>query len=98
MAKAPGVQLGNLNGAAALRRAGKGGMALREAVKVNADRHGRDLASVVADFRAAVHVSLRAIAGELNRRGMLTRQGGTWRVSNVGNLVARVGDWQSRSP
>ena len=36
-AKARGVKLGNLNGAAALRRAGKGGVALREMVARNAD-------------------------------------------------------------
>jgi hypothetical protein len=35
-------------------------------------------------------VSLRAIAAELNRRGMRTRRGRVWQVSNVGNLVSRV--------
>jgi DNA invertase Pin-like site-specific DNA recombinase len=38
-AKARGVKLGNPNGAAALRRAGKGGAALRETVRQNADDH-----------------------------------------------------------
>jgi hypothetical protein len=37
----------------------------------------------VEDIRAAGHVSLRAMAAELNRRGMQTRRGGKWRVSNV---------------
>jgi len=36
-AKARGVKLGNPNGAAALRRAGKGGIALRQTVTANAD-------------------------------------------------------------
>jgi DNA invertase Pin-like site-specific DNA recombinase len=52
-AKARGVKLGNPNGAAALRRAGKGGAALRVTVAANADAHARDLAPVVADLGRA---------------------------------------------
>jgi hypothetical protein len=37
--------LGNPHGAAALRRAGKGGASLRAAIARNADRHANDLAS-----------------------------------------------------
>ena len=91
MAKARGVKLGNPNGAAALRRAGKGGAALRAAVAANADAHARDLAPVIADIRAGGATSLRAIAGELNARGMLTRRGGRWHVSTVINLLDRLG-------
>ena len=46
-----GVRIGNPNGAAALRRAGKGGAPLRAAIARNADRHVQDLAPVVADIR-----------------------------------------------
>jgi DNA invertase Pin-like site-specific DNA recombinase len=42
VAKAHGAKLGNPNGVAALRRAGKGGVALRDAVARNADRHAAD--------------------------------------------------------
>jgi len=35
-----------------------------------------DLAPVVEDIRSCGATSLRAIAGELNARGMLTRRGG----------------------
>ena len=87
IARARGVKLGNPNGAAALRRAGKGGAALRATVSANADAHAADLAAVLADIRAAGATSLRAIAAELNRRGMLTRRGGRWQVSNVRNLI-----------
>ena len=59
-AKARGVKLGNPNGAAALRRAGKGGAALRAAVAANADRLRRDLAPVVEAIRAEGHTTLRA--------------------------------------
>lgn len=90
-AKDRGVKLGNPNGAAALRRAGKGGVALRGAVRANADAHAADLADVVADIRAQGNTTLRAMAAELNRRGILTRRGGRWHVSNVTNLIGRVG-------
>ena len=65
--------------------------ALRAAIARNADRHAQDLAPVVADIRAGGATSLRAIAGELNARGMLTRRGGRWHVSTVTNLLDRLG-------
>ena len=86
-----GVRLGNPNGAAALRRAGKGGAPLRAAIARNADRHAQDLAPVVEDIRSGGATSLRAIADELNARGMLTRRGGRWHVSTVMNLLDRLG-------
>ncbi len=89
VAKARGAKLGNPNGAAALRRAGKGGAALRAAVSANADRFAVELEPVLQDIQKAGHVTLRAIAADLNRRGMRTRRGGAWQVSNVRNLLAR---------
>lgn len=89
-AKARGVKLGNPNGAAALRRAGKGGAALRETVRQNADDHAAALAPVVEALRAEGHMTLRAMAEALNGRGMMTRRGGRWHVSNVRNLLARL--------
>ena len=89
-AKARGVKLGNPNGAGALRRAGKGGAALRATVRDNADRHAAELAEVLADIRANGHSTLRAMAAELNSRGILTRRGGRWHVSNVKNLIGRL--------
>ena len=70
MARARGVRLGNPSGAAALRRAGRGGAPLREAISRNADRHAQDLAPVVEDIRTSGGAtSLRGIAAELNARG-----------------------------
>ena len=89
--KARGVRLGNPTGAASLRRAGRGGVALRAAVAANADRHAEDLRAVIEDIRRQGMVSLRAIAAELKERGMMTRRGGHWQVSNVGNLLSRLG-------
>ena len=90
VARARGTRLGNPNGAAALRRAGKGGAALRATVAQNADRHAKDLALVIGVVRAAGAMPLRAFAAELNARGMLTRRGGVWHVSTVRNLLDRL--------
>ena len=49
-AKARGVKLGNPNGAAALRRAGKGGAALRATVTANADEFAAGLALVLGGY------------------------------------------------
>ena len=92
-ASARGVKLGNPNGAAALRRAGKGGAPLREAIARNADQFAEDLRAVVQDIRAGGATGLRAIAGELNGRGIRTRRGGRWHVSTVMNLLGRL-DWR----
>jgi DNA invertase Pin-like site-specific DNA recombinase len=90
VAKARGVKLGNPNGAAALKRAGKGGAALRAAVSANAAAFAADLAPVIEDIRAAGHTSLRAIAAELTARGIRTRRGGEWGVGNVKDLLQRI--------
>ena len=90
VAKSRGVKLGNPNGAAALKRAGKGAVALRAAVVANADQFAKDLAEVVADIRAGGATSLRAMAEAMTLRGMLTRRGGQWQVSNVRNLLERL--------
>ncbi len=89
-AKARGVRLGNPNGAAALRRAGKGGAALRATVAANADTFAQSLAPTLADIQAQGHTTLRAIAAELNTRDILARRGGKWHVSSVKRLVERL--------
>lgn len=89
-AKARGVILGNPNGAAALKRAGKGGVALQAAVRANADAFAESLAPVVADLRSQEITSLRQVAAALNARGMMTRRGGRWQVSNARNLLRRI--------
>ena len=82
VAKERRVRLGNPNGAASLRRAGKGGAPLRAAIGRNADRHASDLAPVVEDIRGIGITSLGAMAAELNARGMLTRRG-RWRPTGA---------------
>lgn len=90
MAEARGVKLGNPNGTPSLRRAEKGGAALRAIVIANAAAFAADLAPVLADTRAAGHTSLRAIAAELTARGIRTRRRGKWRAGNVQMLVLRL--------
>ncbi|MEO1116044.1 MAG: recombinase family protein, partial [Pseudomonadota bacterium] len=89
-AKARGTRLGNPDGAAALRRAGKGGVALRRAVVANADAFAQELAPLVHDVRASGAASMREIASELNARGTQTRRSGRWHDSNVRNLLIRL--------
>ena len=67
VAKSRGIRLGNPNGAAALRRAGKGGAPLRAAIARNADRHAQDLAPVIDDIRAGGITSLGAMAARAQR-------------------------------
>lgn len=89
-AKARGVKLGNPNGAAALKRAGKGGTALHRTVNQNADTFVKSLAPVLDELQSQGHTTLRQIASVLNDRGIQTRRGGRWHVSNVQSLLARI--------
>ena len=91
VAKARGVKLGNPNGAEALKRAGKGGVALRAVVAANAAAFAQDLLPILADIISCGKTSLREIAAELTDRGIRTRRGGEWQVSNVQGLIRRVG-------
>jgi DNA invertase Pin-like site-specific DNA recombinase len=90
VARARGVKLGNPNGAASLRRAEKGGTALREAVAANADVFAAELAPLVSELTAPGQASLRSIAADLNARNIQTRRGGRWHVSTVRNLLERT--------
>lgn len=88
-AKARGVKLGNPNGAAALVSADKGNVASLVAIKAGADRFAADLEPIVADIMGKGTTSLRTIAAELNRRGIVTRRGGAWHPATVRDLLNR---------
>jgi DNA invertase Pin-like site-specific DNA recombinase len=90
VAKARGIKLGNPNGAGSLRRAGKGGAALRSTESYNANIFAKDLVLMIVGIHGAGHTSLRAIATELTLRGIRTRQAGMWGPSAVKNLIARL--------
>lgn len=88
-AKARGVKLGNPNGAAALISADKGNTASVAAIKAGAERFAADLEPIVADIMRSGTTSLRTIAAELNRRGIVTRRGGAWHPATVRDLIER---------
>ena len=83
-------RLGNPNGSAPLRRAGRGSKAALTAIRARADGHARDLQPVVARLRMSGVISLSAIAAALNHEGMRTPRGGSWHASSVKNLLARL--------
>jgi DNA invertase Pin-like site-specific DNA recombinase len=86
-AKRRGVKLGNPNGAAALRRAGKGNAAAAEAAAGKARAHAAKVRPILADLQASGVESLGALAGALNARGVRTLHGKAWHKSSVRNLL-----------
>jgi DNA invertase Pin-like site-specific DNA recombinase len=89
-AKARGVKLGNPNGTAAIRRAGKGVSAAIRARQQKADTHATQLRPIVDRLRAEGCRSLGAMARALNKAGMVTPRNGRWHASSVRNLLARL--------
>jgi DNA invertase Pin-like site-specific DNA recombinase len=90
-AKARGTRLGNPQGVAAFK--GRiGSAAGSQAAKRQADEHARMLRSAIERIQAAGHVSLGAIARELNKGGEITRRGGKWHPSSVRNLLSRLNE------
>jgi DNA invertase Pin-like site-specific DNA recombinase len=89
-AKARGQQLGNPNGAAALRRAAKGNDDAVRAIKAKANSYAADLKPIIQDIAKAGIVSLGGIAKELNARHITTARGGEWHKATVANLLARL--------
>lgn len=90
-AKARGTRLGNPNGAAALKRAAKGNGEALAGIKAKADAHARQLEPILEALQEEGIVSLGAIAGALNSRGMLTPRGASWHKTSVRNLLNRLG-------
>src|SRR6201997_301653 len=69
-AKARGVKLGNPNGARALRGKQVGNKQAVAAVKANAKRRAGNVRAIVDDLRSQGFTSVRAIAVQLNERGI----------------------------
>lgn len=88
-AKARGQKLGNPNGAAALRRAGKGNAAGVLAVKTKAQEYAQEMQAVVSNLQAQGKTSLGALAEALNKGGYKTPRGGAWHKTSVKNLLNR---------
>ena len=82
--KAAGATLGNRVNAA------EAGAVGRAASVAEADRFAEALRPMLKQLRRDGIVSYRGIAEALNARGIRTRRGGAWQVSNVRNLMART--------
>src|SRR5882672_1681828 len=89
-AKARGVKLGNPNGARALRGRQTGNAEAMVAIKAKAQGRAENLRAIIADVTAQGVTGVRAIAAELNARGILTPRGGSWHATSVVRLLARL--------
>lgn len=85
-----GRRLGNPNGAAAFKRAGKGTKAALEAVSANAVQRAEELRGTVRQIQATGVTSLAGLATALNDQGARSPRGGRWHPSSVRNLLARL--------
>lgn len=89
-AKRRGVKLGNPNGARALRGKQTGNSEAVAAIKLKAQEHAANLRAILDDVRAQGITSVRKVAQELNRRGIITPRGGEWQPTTVVRLLARL--------
>ena len=89
-AKARGVILGGLRGDASrmakiARRGSAAGVAVRVA---KATLHRESVMPAILDIQNGGIATLRAIAGELNARGVETRRGGKWSAVQVQRVIS----------
>lgn len=85
-AKARGTKLGNPLGAKAFgERRGNG--AAVEAIRAKSQAFAADVMPIITAIKAEGHSSLRAIASELNARGIMTARGGKWAPQAVSDVI-----------
>lgn len=90
-AKARGTKLGNPKNLRDEHRA-KGRRAAAETLSARADQHAAALAGTIKKIQASGATSLRAIARELERRGVPTARGrASWTPASVSNVLRRIG-------
>lgn len=83
-------RLGNPMGAAAFGNS-KGNAAAIEAIKAKSTAFAADVAPIITAIRADGRNSLRAIAAELNERGIMTARGGKWGPQSVSDILRAAG-------
>ena len=88
-AKARGVKLGNPNGARALRGKQTGNAEAVARIKTKAAQRAMGLQGIIAGIKRSGVGSVRAIAEELNRRGISAPRGGLWHPTAVARVLAR---------
>jgi len=89
-AKARGVKLGNPNGARALRGKQTGNAEAVARIKTKAAQRAMGLQGIIAGIKRSGIGSVRAIAEELNRRGISAPRGGLWHPTAVARVLARL--------
>jgi DNA invertase Pin-like site-specific DNA recombinase len=89
-ARAGGVKLGNPNGARALRGKQVGNKQAVAAVQANAEQRAANLRAIVDELQAQGFTSVRAIATQLNERGILTPRGAAWHPTSAARLLWRL--------
>jgi DNA invertase Pin-like site-specific DNA recombinase len=87
-ARRRGVKLGNPNGARHLR--GLGNASAVSAVRQNAKDRAENLRPVLDDVKSHGVSTVRGMADEMNRRGILTPRGGQWHPTSVRRLIERL--------
>lgn len=87
--KARGVKLGGDRGKLHLCRE-RGQIAGRAVRTAKANERAADLAPVIAEVKQAGFTTLRAIASELNKRGVPASKGGTWSSAQVKRILDRA--------
>jgi DNA invertase Pin-like site-specific DNA recombinase len=88
-AKRRGVQLGNPQNLTRTAMA-KGRPLAWQATKAKADARARELAPVLVEIQGNGDSSLRAIAAQLNARGIAASHGGRWAAAQVARLLVRA--------
>jgi DNA invertase Pin-like site-specific DNA recombinase len=92
-AKARGARLGNPMGAEAFGdKAAIGREMAAAANRDQAQAFAVELRPIIDAIRADGHTSLRQIAAELDRRGIMTARGGSWSPNVVNTIIARTSD------
>ena len=82
-AKSRGLKLGNPNSGIAWEKA-------LESITDNANNHARTMAEPIRKLQQAGHLTLTALADELNARKIPTARGGKWYPATVKNILERL--------
>ena len=91
-AKARGVKLGNPQGATQLQEHGHRARTASVQVRsARASSRAGEVATIIADVRAAGATSLRDIAAGLNGRAIPAPRGGEWSAGQVRRVLAQAG-------
>jgi DNA invertase Pin-like site-specific DNA recombinase len=90
-AKARGTKLGGLRAGAFGNKPEIGRKLALEAIRAKSKAFAADVIPVIEAIKAEGHGSLRAIAAELNSRGIMTARGGKWGPQAVSDVIRAAG-------